>query len=117
MTTTENTEKTTDEHALDGVMVVLASAPSTRSAQPHQRSTTVPHRSSPLQPPDSPARCWQSRSQRARSIPTLHDASFIPGGVVVQTDSQRVERGCFITPPTWNEALDGPLPRCYTEVR
>ena len=27
-----------------------------------------------------------------------------------------VERGCFITPPRWNEAVDGPLPRCYTYV-
>lgn len=29
-------------------------------------------------------------------------------------DGHHHERGCFITPPTWNQALDGPLPRCYT---
>jgi hypothetical protein len=23
-----------------------------------------------------------------------------------------VEHACFITPPSWNEGLDGPLPRC-----
>jgi hypothetical protein len=27
-----------------------------------------------------------------------------------------IGHACFITPSTWNEALDGPLPRCYTYV-
>lgn len=34
-----------------------------------------------------------------------------------QTEGHFVERGCFITPPTWNEAIDGGLPRCRTYVR
>lgn len=34
-----------------------------------------------------------------------------------QTDGHFVERGCFITPPTWNDAIDGGLPRCRTYVR
>ncbi len=32
------------------------------------------------------------------------------------TSGHYVERGCFIKPPRWNEALDGPLPRCYTYI-
>lgn len=31
-----------------------------------------------------------------------------------QVDGQVIERGCFITPPSWNEGLEGPMPRCYT---
>jgi hypothetical protein len=27
-----------------------------------------------------------------------------------------VAHACFNTPRTWNMALDGPLPRCYTSV-
>ncbi len=52
----------------------------------------------------------------AQAIPDPDYAPSVPGGAV-QTDIHRVERGCFITPPTWNEALDGPLPRCHTELR
>lgn len=31
-------------------------------------------------------------------------------------DGHAVEHACFITPHTWNAALDGPLPRCFTHV-
>ena len=40
---------------------------------------------------------------------TVHDRS-------VHADGRYVGHACFITPHTWNEALDGPLPRCYTSV-
>ncbi len=33
-----------------------------------------------------------------------------PGGA----PGQYVEHGCFTTPLTWNHAVDGPLPRCFT---
>ncbi len=34
----------------------------------------------------------------------------------VHTDNRYIERACFMQPLTWNDALDGPLPRCYTYV-
>jgi hypothetical protein len=49
----------------------------------------------------------------AHAIPERLD---VPAGADrgAHTDSRRLERACFITPPTWNVALDGPMPRCYT---
>ena len=53
---------------------------------------------------------------------TFNSASAFPGdpptvvGRGVHTTSNSLERACFIAPLTWNEALDGPLPRCYTDV-
>ena len=50
----------------------------------------------------------------ARAIPERLDGRTVVEHTVA-TD-RYVERPCFITPPRWNEALDGPLPRCRTYV-
>lgn len=47
----------------------------------------------------------------AQAIPDRIDSRAVVDGTA-STTSRVVERPCFITPPTWNEALDGPLPRC-----
>ena len=54
---------------------------------------------------------------------SLDSASAMPGREgptvpipTVHSHGHYVEHGCFITPHTWNEALAGPLPRCYTYV-
>jgi hypothetical protein len=55
---------------------------------------------------------------------TLNNASAMPGrddhptvpADTAHTHGHYVEHSCFITPHTWNEALAGPLPRCYTWV-
>lgn len=49
----------------------------------------------------------------AQAIPEHNDAPAVVDRTA-HTTPRKVERPCFITPPTWNEALDGPLPRCYT---
>lgn len=36
--------------------------------------------------------------------------------LVAHTSGHDVEHPCFITPPTWNAALDGHLPRCHSSV-
>lgn len=115
MTTTENTEQTTDEHALDGVMGFVF-----RSVDEVDATTsTIHHRRAPFVAVAATGFAGALLAvtlSSAQAIPDPDYASSVPGGVV-RNDSHRVERGCFITPPTWNEALDGPLPRCYTEVR
>lgn len=52
----------------------------------------------------------------AHAIP---DPIGIPAVVdgTAHNDGHRVERNCFITPPSWNVALDGHMPRCYTNLR
>lgn len=55
---------------------------------------------------------------------TLNGAHGFPGrdeppavvGRSQPTDGHYLERACFIKPLTWNEALEGSLPRCYTYV-
>lgn len=55
---------------------------------------------------------------------TLNSAYAMPGrddrptasGRSDHTHGHYVGHACFITPHTWNEALAGPLPRCYTYV-
>ena len=55
---------------------------------------------------------------------TLNSAYAMPGhdhsptGSDPAADSHAYDLGhsCFLTPNTWNEALAGPLPRCYTYV-
>ena len=49
----------------------------------------------------------------AQAIPERIDSPAVVDRTVDATP-HKVERPCFITPPTWNEALDGPLPHCYT---
>ncbi len=52
----------------------------------------------------------------AQAIPD-RDALAAVADRAAHSSGHSVERGCFIQPPRWNEALDGPLPRCYTYVR
>lgn len=50
---------------------------------------------------------------------TLNSAYAVPvrdDRPTVHTHGHYVGHGCFITPHAWNEALAGPLPRCYTYV-
>lgn len=54
---------------------------------------------------------------------TLNTAYAMPdrddqptGPANTHSRSHRIAHSCFITPHTWNEALAGPLPRCYTWV-
>lgn len=51
----------------------------------------------------------------AQAIPDRLDGPAVVDRAVDPTD-RYVERPCFITPPRWNVALDGPLPRCHTYV-
>ena len=51
----------------------------------------------------------------AHAIPEPIDPSPVEDRTV-HTNDNYVERACFMQPLTWNEALDGPLPRCYTYV-
>ena len=44
----------------------------------------------------------------AQAMPVRDEGRTVPGHYVAHA--------CFITPHAWNEALDGPLPRCYTYV-
>ena len=44
----------------------------------------------------------------AHAMPARDDGRTVRG--------HYVGHACFITPHTWNEALDGPLPRCSTYV-
>ncbi len=39
-----------------------------------------------------------------------------PRAVVGRTTGHYVERACFIKPLSWNESVDGRLPRCHTYV-
>ena len=50
----------------------------------------------------------------AHAVPDrLHDApAVVDGGL--DPPNRSVERPCFLTRPTWNEAIDGPVPRCLT---
>ena len=48
-------------------------------------------------------------------MPGRDDRRTVPGPTV-HTHGHYVGHACFITPHTWNEALAGPLPRCYTYV-
>lgn len=55
---------------------------------------------------------------------TLNTAYAMPGrddhptapASTVHTHGHYVGHGCFITPHTWNDALAGPMPICYTYV-
>ena len=55
---------------------------------------------------------------------TLNSAYAVPGPEDRQTVGGRLAHphghylwhACFITPHTWNVALEGPLPRCYIRV-
>jgi hypothetical protein len=55
---------------------------------------------------------------------TLHSAPAMAGndsrhtvtGGTVQGPGHDVVHNCFIAPDVWDEALDGPLPRCSTHV-
>lgn len=49
----------------------------------------------------------------AYAMPGRDDRQTVPGRMV-HAHGHYVGHACFITPNTWNEALDGPLPRCYT---
>jgi hypothetical protein len=51
----------------------------------------------------------------AYAMPDRDDHPTGPASAV-HTHSHRIAHSCFITPHTWNEALAGPLPRCYTWV-
>lgn len=51
----------------------------------------------------------------AYAMPGPDDRPTVPGRTV-QTHGHYVEHSCFIRPHTWNGALAGPLPRCYTYV-
>ncbi len=115
MTTTENTEQTTDEHTRDAAMGFVFRSVDEVGAAP----STIHQRRGPFVAVAATGFAGALLAvtlSSAQAIPDPDYASSVPGGVV-QTDSHRVERGCFITPPSWNEALDGPLPRCYTELR
>lgn len=52
----------------------------------------------------------------AHAIPDPDDPPPAIVDRTVHNNGTYVERACFMQPLTWNEALDGPLPRCYTYV-
>ncbi len=61
----------------------------------------------------------------AQTIPKPEDHRAVSGRTVPtdghqtnghHTYGQPVERPCFIEPFNWNDAIDGTLPRCYTNV-
>ena len=55
----------------------------------------------------------------AAAMPGRGDHPTSPAGVVHthgRSHGHYVAHGCFITPHTWNEALAGPMPICYTYV-
>ncbi len=51
----------------------------------------------------------------AEASPGRDDSSGVPARTFY-TSRDHVEHGCFLTPASWNEALDGPLPRCRTDL-
>ena len=51
----------------------------------------------------------------AHAIPDRPDSRVVVNRSA-SAPQRYIERPCFITPATWNEALDGPLPTCRTSL-
>jgi hypothetical protein len=52
----------------------------------------------------------------ASAMPGRGDPPPAPAVYTQDTHGHYVAHGCFITPNTWNDELDGPMPVCYTAV-
>ena len=58
---------------------------------------------------------WALTLSSASAMPVPGDRPAVSGRTV-HSHGHYIWHACFITPHTWNEALEGPLPRCYIHI-